>query len=76
MIDIEEALAGREPVVFINLLHTPDSQEHTNRGTKSKENIWFKVQCAVNHRNLPDRNHTHLSELSASKEVAKGHQQD
>lgn len=75
MIDIEEPLAGREPVVFINLLHTPHSKEHTNRGTKSKENIWFKVQGAVNHRNLPDRNQTHhLTELATSKEAAKGHQ--
>lgn len=75
MIDIEEPLAGGESVVLINLLHTPHSKEHTNWGTKSKENIWFKVQGTVNHRNLPGRNQTHhLSELSASKELAKGHQ--
>jgi len=66
MIDIEESLAGRKPVVFINLPHTSHSKEHTNRRTKSKENIWFKVQSTVNHRNLPDRNQIHnLSELPA-----------
>lgn len=66
VIDIEESLAGGKSVVLINLLHTSHSEEHTNRRTKSKENIWLKVQCAVNHRNLPDRNWIYnLSELPA-----------
>lgn len=67
VIDIEESLAGGKSVVLINLLHTSHSEEHTNRRTKSKENIWFKVQRAVNHRNLPDRNWIYnLSEPPAS----------
>lgn len=47
MVDVIKALAGREAVVGINLFEPTNSQEHSNRRTKSEKCLRVKSQLRV-----------------------------
>lgn len=52
MVNVIESLARRQLVGLLDLLQSPDSQEHADRRAQGKEIHWLKIQRVVDHRNL------------------------
>lgn len=56
MVNIIKSWARRQLVGLLNLLQSPDGQEHANRRAQGKEVHWLKVQRVVDHRHLRRKN--------------------
>lgn len=52
MKDMEEPFAGRQAVVWINLLHSSDGEEHPDWGAEGKEDLRLVDQLRVVCRDL------------------------
>lgn len=55
MVDVIESLARGQLVGLLDLLQSPDSQEHADRRSQGKEIHWLKIQRVVDNRHLRRR---------------------